>query len=84
MHILIFLLIGLIAGWIATKITWGHSFGLLGNLLVGVVGALIGPSILRLFNLQISGIDPYVAMTLVAVLGAVVLLLLLRLIRRGP
>ena len=37
-----FLLIGLVAGWLAGKLMEGHSFGLLGNLVVGVIGAILG------------------------------------------
>ena len=37
-----FLIVGLLAGWIAGQLTRGSGFGLLGNLLVGVIGAFVG------------------------------------------
>ncbi len=48
-----FLLIGLAAGWLAGKIMKGHSFGLLGNLVVGVIGAVLGG-----FLFQVVGLLP--------------------------
>jgi len=77
----IFLVIGAIAGWLAGVIVKGYGFGLLGNIVVGVVGSFIGAWLLGYFGiLHGSGF----AGTLIgATLGAVVLLLLIRLIRRA-
>jgi uncharacterized membrane protein YeaQ/YmgE (transglycosylase-associated protein family) len=74
--ILWFLLIGLCAGWLAGQIIKGNSFGLIGNLIVGVGGALIGGSLWG------GLLGPGLLGSLVsATLGAVLLLLLLRFIR---
>ncbi len=77
--ILIFLLIGLIAGWLAGLITRGHGFGLLGNIIIGGVGALIGGFVFPLVGLEASG---FIGQTLFALGGAVLLLIVITLIRR--
>lgn len=79
MDLLGFLLIGLIAGWIADMLVKNSSFGLVGDLVVGVIGAFIGGF---LFNLL--GIDAYglVGNIIMAVIGAVVLLLILNAFNR--
>ncbi|HIQ20821.1 MAG TPA: GlsB/YeaQ/YmgE family stress response membrane protein [Planctomycetes bacterium] len=70
-----FILIGLIAGWLAGQITRGSGFGLLGNLLVGVVGAVLGGFLLGLIGFAAVGL---LAKLVSATLGAVVFLYLLR------
>jgi len=74
MDLLGFLLIGLIAGWIADMLVKNSSFGLVGDLIVGVIGAFIGG-----FIFSALGIDAYGVLgnIIMAVVGAVVLLLLL-------
>src|SRR5207244_5874530 len=49
------LVIGLIAGWLAGQIVKGYGFGLVGNLVVGVVGAFIGGWLLSFLNIHIGG-----------------------------
>ena len=66
-----FLVIGMIAGWIAGQITQGHGFGLLGNLAVGVLGALLGGLLFSILGLLAYGLIGALAM---ATFGAVVLL----------
>lgn len=78
MNLFLFLLIGLAAGWLAGKITKGRGFGLLGNLIVGVVGAILGGWMTSLIGLSAYGL---VAQLLVATGGAIVLLFLLKQIR---
>lgn len=79
MDLLGFLLIGLIAGWIADMLVKNSSFGLVGDLIVGVIGAFIGG-----FIFNALGIDAYgfVGNIIMAVVGAVVLLLLLNAFNR--
>ena len=50
-----FLLIGMAAGWLAGKLMEGRSFGLLGNLVVGVIGAILGGFLFRLVGLRPQG-----------------------------
>ena len=66
-----FLLIGLCAGWLAGMFTKGKGFGMIGNMIVGVVGALVGVVMLKY-------VGPFVVDLIVATAGAVVLLTLLR------
>ena len=78
--ILVILLVGLIAGWLAGKVVRGSGFGLIGDLLIGVVGAVIGGWLLAKLNVSLgSGILAAIAS---ATIGAVALLLVVRLVRR--
>jgi len=75
--IIAWLLVGLIAGWAAGKVSRGHGFGLIGDLVVGLIGALIGGLIAGAF---IQGSVGFVGSIIVAFLGALVLLALVRLL----
>jgi uncharacterized membrane protein YeaQ/YmgE (transglycosylase-associated protein family) len=80
-NIIWFVLVGLIAGWLAGQLMRGGGFGVLGDIVVGIVGALIGG-----FLFSSLGIYPGAGLLgaiIVATIGAVVLILLLRLIRRA-
>ncbi len=79
--LLIILLVGLIAGWLAGKLVTGWGFGLIGNIAVGIVGALVGSWLLPRLGIQIGG--GVVTKILVATLGAVLVLLVIGLIRGG-
>ncbi len=79
MYLLWFLIIGVVAGWLAGQITRGHGFGLLGDLVVGIIGALVGGFVFRLFGLGAYGL---LGSLVCATVGAVVLLWLLRVLRR--
>ena len=68
---LYFLLIGLAAGWLAGQIMKGRGFGLGGNLVVGVIGALLGGFLFGLVGLSSHGL---VGSLVTATVGAVVLL----------
>ena len=79
--LVIFLIIGAIAGWLAGIIVKGYGFGLLGNIVIGVVGSFIGGWLFDRFGLIHGG---GILGTLIgATAGAVILLLLLRLVRRA-
>lgn len=71
MHLLWFLLIGLIAGWLAGKVFRGRGFGLIGDLVVGVLGALVGGYLFRFVGLGAYGT---LGSLLVAFVGALLLL----------
>ena len=79
--LIIFLLVGAVAGWLAGVIVKGYGFGLLGNIVVGVIGSFFGGLLLAHFHVIRSG--GLVGDVLGATLGAVVLLLLIRLLRRA-
>jgi uncharacterized membrane protein YeaQ/YmgE (transglycosylase-associated protein family) len=75
--ILIIIFVGLFAGWLAGQVMRGAGFGLIGDLIVGLLGALIGDWLLPQLNIHLGvGI---VALILNAFIGAIVLLLILRL-----
>jgi uncharacterized membrane protein YeaQ/YmgE (transglycosylase-associated protein family) len=71
------LIIGAIIGWIAGKVWMGHGFGLMGNIVVGIVGSIIGGA---LFGglLGTSGIAGWIT----SILGAIVLLIIAGFIKR--
>ena len=73
-----FILIGLVAGWLAGKLIKGSGFGVLGDIIVGVLGALLGGF---LFGSALGG--GLLGSILVATAGAVILLLLARVVKRG-
>ncbi len=78
--ILIWLLIGAIAGWLAGIIVKGYGFGIVGNIVVGIIGAVLGGWLLGILGLGTYGI---VGTIVSATIGAVVLLLLLRFLRKA-
>ncbi|MGC9954892.1 MAG: GlsB/YeaQ/YmgE family stress response membrane protein [Rhizomicrobium sp.] len=78
--LLIWLLIGAVAGWLAAIVVKGGGFGLLGDIVVGIVGAFVGGWLLPRLGVNLGiGLVSIIAS---ATIGAVVLLLVLRLIRR--
>ena len=79
--ILVILLVGAIAGWLAGLIVRGIGFGLIGNIVVGIVGAFIAAWLLPRIGIVIGG--GIVASIINATIGAVVLLVILGLIKRA-
>jgi uncharacterized membrane protein YeaQ/YmgE (transglycosylase-associated protein family) len=79
--LLVILFVGIIAGWLAGRVMDGGGFGLIGDLLVGLVGAFIGDWLLPRLGIHLGvGV---VAAIVNAFIGAVVLLLVLRLLNGG-
>lgn len=79
--ILLFLVIGGLAGWIAGLIMRGYGFGVLGNIIVGIIGALVGGLVFGLF-----GFDPsygFWGSLLTATLGALIFLAIVMVIKRA-
>jgi uncharacterized membrane protein YeaQ/YmgE (transglycosylase-associated protein family) len=81
MNLLWFLIIGLLAGWIAGALVKGGGFGLLGDLIVGVIGAVLGGFLFGMLGVSAGG--GLLGSLIVATVGAVVLLFLVRLIKRA-
>ncbi|RWU09652.1 GlsB/YeaQ/YmgE family stress response membrane protein [Pseudidiomarina gelatinasegens] len=81
MNFLWFLLVGLIAGWLAGSLVKGGGFGLLGNIVIGVIGALIGGFLFNLLGVSSGG--GLIWSIVVATIGAVVLLVLVRAIKKA-
>ena len=80
MEFLWFILIGLAAGWLAGQLMKGGGFGIVGDIVVGVIGALLGGVLFRTFGVSAGG--GLIGSLIVATIGACVLLFLLRLIKR--
>ncbi len=79
--IVIWLVVGAVAGWLAGMIVKGGGFGLIGDVVVGIIGAVIAGWLLPFLHINIgSGIA---AQVIDAVIGAVILLVVLRLIKRA-
>lgn len=82
MDIIIMLAIGAVAGWLAGVIMQGYGFGLIGNIVVGIVGSVIGTFVAGLLNLSLG--LPELASTLIwATLGAVILLFIIGLVKKA-
>ena len=82
MGIVLFLLVGLAAGFIAGKVLRDQSHGILANLIIGVIGAMIGGFLFAHLGIGMRGMAPLLSELLAAIVGSVILLLLLRAIRR--
>jgi uncharacterized membrane protein YeaQ/YmgE (transglycosylase-associated protein family) len=80
--ILVILLVGLIAGWLAGQIVRGTGFGLIGDIAIGIVGAFIASWLFPKLGIHIATTG-LVREIIVATLGAIILLLIIRLVRGG-
>jgi uncharacterized membrane protein YeaQ/YmgE (transglycosylase-associated protein family) len=78
--LLIWLIIGAIAGWLAGMIVRGYGFGLVGNIVVGIVGAFIAGWLLPRLGIRMG--FGFVREVIHSVIGAVILLVIIGLIRR--
>lgn len=76
--LLVILLVGIVAGWLAGKIVRGTGFGIIGDLLVGIVGAFIGNWLLPRVGMHLG--TGVVSAIVNATLGAILLLLVVRLL----
>jgi uncharacterized membrane protein YeaQ/YmgE (transglycosylase-associated protein family) len=80
--ILVILFVGLIAGWLAGKIVRGTGFGIIGDILVGIAGALVASYLFPKLGIHIGG-GSLVSEIIYSAIGAILLLLIVRLIRTG-
>lgn len=79
-YLIWFLLIGLIAGWLAGQVMKGGGFGVIGDMIIGVIGAFLGGWLFSMLGISAGGT---IGAIITAFVGAVVLILLLRLIKRA-
>ena len=79
--IIAWLIIGAIAGWLAGLLVKGGGFGLIGDIVVGIVGAVIGGWLAGVLGISIG--SGFIASIITAIIGAVILLLILRAIKRA-
>jgi uncharacterized membrane protein YeaQ/YmgE (transglycosylase-associated protein family) len=77
--LIIWLVVGAVAGWLAGQIVKGHGFGLVGNIVVGIVGAFLAGWLLPGLGLGLSGI---VGSIIYAAIGAIILLVIIGLFKR--
>ena len=78
--IIAWIIVGLVAGWAASSVSRGHGYGLIGDIVVGLIGALIGGFLAGFF---IHGSVGLIGTIIVAFIGAVILLAVLRAFGRG-
>jgi uncharacterized membrane protein YeaQ/YmgE (transglycosylase-associated protein family) len=78
--IIIWLVVGAIAGWLAGVIVTGGGFGLIGDIVVGIIGAVVGGWLLPRLGIFIGG--GFIGEIINAVIGAVLVLLVVRLVKR--
>ena len=76
-----FIIVGLIAGWLAGILMKGGGFGVIGDIIVGIVGALIGGWLFSTMGVSTGG--GLLGAIVVALIGAIILIFLLRLIKRA-
>jgi uncharacterized membrane protein YeaQ/YmgE (transglycosylase-associated protein family) len=81
MSIIVWLIVGAIAGWLAGMVVKGGGFGLIGDIIVGIVGAVIAGYLLPAIGLYLGG--GIIGAIIDAFIGAVILLLIIRLIKRA-
>ncbi|BAB50217.1 MULTISPECIES: GlsB/YeaQ/YmgE family stress response membrane protein [Mesorhizobium] len=79
--LLVFIIIGAIAGWLAGLIVSGFGFGLIGNIIVGIVGAFIAGWLLPRIGFSIGG--GVIASIIHATIGAIILLVLVKVLKRA-
>jgi uncharacterized membrane protein YeaQ/YmgE (transglycosylase-associated protein family) len=80
LDLLYYIVIGLIAGWLAGRILKERSMGLLGNLVIGVIGAVLGAYIFEFFGISSGGL---IGTLISAVIGAVILLYVIQALRKA-
>lgn len=81
MSVIIWLIVGAIAGWLAGMVVKGGGFGLIGDIIVGIIGGLIAGWLLPRLGINLG--SGFVAAVIDAFIGAVILLLILRLVKRA-
>jgi uncharacterized membrane protein YeaQ/YmgE (transglycosylase-associated protein family) len=79
--LLVILFVGLVAGWLAGQIVQGTGFGIIGDLIVGILGAFIGSWLLPQLGIHLG--TGLISAIVNATIGAVLLLLIVRLVRGG-
>jgi uncharacterized membrane protein YeaQ/YmgE (transglycosylase-associated protein family) len=79
--ILTILLVGLVAGWLAGQVVQGTGFGVVGDIVIGIVGAFIAAWLFPMLGLRLGG--GYIGAIIAAAIGAILLLVIVRLIKRG-
>lgn len=77
---LLFLFIGLVAGWLAGMVMKGSGYGMLGDIVIGIIGSFLGGLVFGLLGLGASGL---IGSIIVSFVGAIVLIFVLRTLTRA-
>ena len=80
MGIILWLVVGIVAGWLAGLVMKGGGYGMIGDLIVGVIGGFVGGFVFSLFGAGAGGL---VGSVLVAFIGACILIAVVRFVTRG-
>ena len=80
MDILMMLLIGAVAGWLAGQFMKGKGYGIIGNMVIGIIGAVVGGMLFGLLGISAGGL---IGTLITATVGAVVLIFVVRLIKKA-
>ena len=80
-HLIVILFVGLVAGWLAGKIVRGAGIGIIGDIVLGIIGAFIASWLFPRLGIHIGG--GVVREIIEAAIGAIILLLIVRLVRTG-
>jgi uncharacterized membrane protein YeaQ/YmgE (transglycosylase-associated protein family) len=81
-QIIVWLIIGAIAGWAAGQVMKGRGFGLLGNIVVGIIGAVVGGFVFGLLGISAPG-GAFVGSLITAFVGAIILLVIIGALRKA-
>ena len=81
MEFIWFILIGLVAGWLAGKVMGSGGYGVIGDIIVGVIGALLGGFIFGALGISAGG--GLIGSLVVATIGAIILVYVIRLIKKA-
>ena len=79
--LVVILIVGLIAGWLAGKIMGGGGFGLIGDIIIGIIGAFIGTWLWGVLHLPVIA-NFWVSAIVISTVGACILLFIIRLVKR--
>ena len=79
MSIIVFLIIGAVAGWLAGKIMTGGGFGFVGNIIIGIIGAVVGGFVFGFVGVSTGG---FIGSIITSTIGAILFLYIVRLVKR--
>ena len=79
--LIVILFVGLVAGWLAGKVVRGAGFGIIGDIIIGIVGAFIASWLFPKLGIHIGG--GLISEIIYSAIGAIILLLVVRLVRSG-
>jgi len=82
--LVVWAIVGLIAGFLASRLTMGHGAGIVGDVIIGVLGAVLGGFLADFFGVHVVVVgQPIISQVIVAFVGAVILLMILRVFGLG-